>query len=332
MTASKENPIYTTYIVSGGTKYNITRAVLSHDFSDQKEQMAQSLKICLANVKVKGTRLSDILSVRDRVYVYANDGNRYDEVYRGFIWTKNTKSDTERELKLNCYDNLIYFQESEDSVFFSKGKSTDSVCKSLCDRWGVKLDYTYSSITHSKLALRGTLSDIFTSDVLDQVRKRTGKKYTIISVKDVMQIKTVGTNTTIYTIKAKKNAEVISSECTMDGMTTKVVILGKADDNDRMPVEATVSGDTSKYGTLQKIILRDENTKLDEAKKEAQSIIDEDGKPKWVYETEGPDIPWIRKGDKVKVEGDLNKYLIVTAVSREISNIAKRMILTLEDE
>lgn len=330
--ASVAKPEYTVYVVSGSTKYNITPAVESIDISDRKKQMAKCVTIQLMNQKVGDKWLSSLLGVVDRVYLYANDGSKNEEVFRGFIWERPYESSlSDRTLQLKCYDNLIYFQESDHSAYFSSGKSTEAVCKALCDDWGVKLAYSYESITHSKLPLRGNLADIFTADVLDLVKDRTGKKYVILSEKDVMQIKPVGSNTTIYHFIDGQNAIQTSSVCTMDGVVTKVIILGKADDNDRHPVEATVSGDTGKYGTLQRTINRDENTSLADAKKEAQNII-KDGKPKREYELTATDIPWIRKGDKVRVDaGDMTGYYIVTAIDRTISLEKREMILELED-
>lgn len=332
MEASRKNPIYTAYVVSGSTKYNISPAVISLGFSDQKKHISKSVVIELVNVSVGSSWLSAIIKVRDRVYIYANDGERSEEVWRGYVWTRKYDSGLDGHIiTLRCYDNLIYFQESEESEFFASGKSTKDVLGSIFDKWGVKLEYGYESITHSKLALRGYLSDVICSDILDLVKDRTGKKYVILSEQDTVHIKTVGQNTTVYSIKSGENASATRSESTMDGMTTKVVILGKADDDDRRPVEATVSGNTSTYGTLQKLINRDENTSLADAKKEAQSIIDADGKPKWEYEVTAPDIPWIRKGDKVQLDaGDLGSQYIVAGIERDISNSKKQMTLTLE--
>ena len=330
--ASVSKPEYKVYVVSGSTKYDITPAVENIDTSDRKKQMAECVTIQLMNQKVGDKWLSSLLGVVDRVYLYANDGSKNEEVFRGYIWDDGYNSSlSDRTLQLKCYDNLIYFQESDHSAYFSSGKSTEAVCKALCDDWGVKLNYSYESITHSKLPLRGNLSDIFTADVLDLVKDRTGKKYVILSEKDVMQIKPVGSNTTIYHFIAGQNAVMTSSVCTMDGVVTKVIILGKADDNDRHPVEATVSGDTAKYGTLQRTIIRDENTSLADAKKDGQNIIKE-GKPKREYELTATDIPWIRKGDKVRVDaGDMVGYYIVTGIDRTISLKKREMVLELED-
>lgn len=332
MAASKANPEYTVYIVAGDTKYNVTPAVTEIAFSDQKGQIAKSAKIEIQNVQVNGSWLTGILDVRDRVYIYANDGEKSAEVWRGFIWTRSYKSLlTDRPFTLTCYDNLIYLQESQESLFFSSGKSTKDILSTICKEWGIKLEYSYKSITHSKLALRGNLSDIITADILDKVKKQTGAKYVIISEKDTMYVKSVGTNAEVYPITEGNNAIGTTSETTMAGMTTKVVILGKADKDDRLPVEATVSGKTEQYGTMQKIETRSENTTLADAKKEAQETIDENGTPKKECELGAPDIPWIRKGDKVYVSaGDLVGGFIVMGISRTISIKEKTMTLTLE--
>lgn len=333
MAASKENPIYTVYAISDNTKYNLTECVEEINISDSEKQISKRVQLTLANIQTGGRWLSSILKVRDRVYLYANDGEKTEEVWRGFVWDFGYKSSlTSRMIALNCYDNLIYCQESEESKYFSAGKSTKDVISSICSEWGIKLEYTYSSITHSKLPLRGNLYSILTADLLDLVKERTGIKYVVLSEKDVMYIKPVGKNATIYKITAGQNATMTETEVTMEGMITKVKILGKTDDNDRTPVEATVTGKTSQYGTLQKLISRNENTSLADAKKEANSLLKENGEPKRTYTVEGPDIPWIRKGDMVYVNaGNLTGNFIVKTTERIISSSKKKMTLTMED-
>ena len=335
MTASLGNPVYTVIIKADGTEYNLSNVFESLSFTDQQKQFAQSVTIQIANQEVNGSWLSSLLKVRSRVFIYADDGTTKAEVFRGFVWTRSYGSANDGKcLTLKCYDHLIYMQESEDYRFFASGRSTEDVINSICKDWGVNLDYSYSSITNSQLVLRGNLADIFTADVLDLVKKRTGKKYVIRSEKDVMKIMHVGKNATVYHLKRKENVINTSSECTMDGMITKVIILGKEEKNERAPVEGTAKGDTATYGTLQKVINKSENESLADAQKEAQSLIDENGKPKWTYEVEAVDIPWIRKGDKVYVNaGDMvDKNYIVIGVDRAISNSRKTMVLTVENE
>ena len=332
--AAVGHPIYTVYVVAGKVKYNLSPVTVSLQFQDQQEQLAQSLTVSLMNVQVSGKWLSSLLGVRQRIFVFADDGEKNEEVFRGYIWSRAYQSALEeRELTLKCYDNLIYFQESEEAEYFSDGKSTSDVISTLCGKWGVQVEYSYESITHAKLALRGTLADIITSDLLNLVVDRTAKDYVIRSEKDVVKILGLGQNPKVYSIQIKQNAVSTKSQCTMDGLVTKVVILGKADEDQREPVEATLTQGTDEYGTLQKVIRREENTSLADAQQEAQGILDHEGSPTWEYEVSAADIPWIRKGDKVFVDaGDIEeRTLIVTSISRTIS--AKQgatMALTLE--
>lgn len=331
--AASQQKVYSVYIVSGSNKYNVTNAVVGLDRAEPKEQIAQRVILQLANVKVGEKWLSSILKPRDRVFVYANDGSYDKEVFRGYLWTRGRNDSlTENKVQYVCYDNLIYFQESEDSLYFADGKSTKDIVTSICNSWGIKLQYSYDSITHTKMPLRGFLSDIFTEDILDKVKKRTKKKYVIQSEKDTMVVKPVGSNSTIYQFVAGKNVTKTASGWTMDGVITKVIITGKADKADREPIEATISGKTKEYGTVQRIIRRSENTTLEDAKIEAKNTIDENGSPKWEYEISGPDIPWIRRGDKVYVKaGDIAGYRIVTEIDRNSDNKTREMHLTLED-
>lgn len=326
------NPIYSAYVVTGSTKYNITPLLQSVDIADLEREWA--CRVTMDLMDYQGDGLQDIITDKSRVFLYASDGGEKKEVFRGFVWgVTSSNSLSDNTVTVKCYDNLIHMQESEESLFYTEGKSTQTILSDIFTNWGVTLSYGYKSITHSKLALRGNLSDILTADILDLVKDRTGQKYAILSKQDTVHITGVGSNTTIYTFRAGHNAISTRSEWTKDGMITKVVILGKADDNERAEVEATVTGSTADYGTLQKIISRDSNTTLADAKTEANNIIKESGKPTKEYELKAVDIPWIRKGDKVKViaENLSATYYIVKSVDRSISNKGKEMTLDLEE-
>lgn len=333
MKASKENPIYTVYIIINGTKYDLSPAVISIDISDQADQMAQSAIITVTNVQIGGEWLTNRLKSRCRVFIYANDGSKKAEVFRGLVWHRSYCSSlTDREMTLKCFDDLKYFLESEDADYFSAGKTTEDVLKTLCEKWGVELDYQYKSITHAKLALRGTLGDIVTADLLDQVKKQTGENYVLLQTEGEFQVRGIGKNSTIYKFLSGANVIDTNTDVTMSDMVTKVIIYGKTEGDDaRAPIEAIVTGNTEEYGTMQKIITRDENTSLEDAKKVAQNLINSDGEPTWEYSLKTTDIPWMRKGDKVYINaGDIqDKYLIVDCIDRTISNNRKQMELTL---
>ena len=325
-------PEYKVAIVDAkGTRYNVTPVLIDLTLSENEGEIAQKATIRLANIQVEGKWLTGIIQVRNRVFIYADTGEKNDEVFRGFVWERPYQSDLNKEISLVCYDNLIYFQKSQEYQYFSAGLSTASICSTLCSKWGVSLKYNTDSITHPKLPLRGTLSDIFQTDLLYEVEKKKGTKSVMRSIKDAVHIDKIGSNSTIYKLIKGDEGNAIStkSTITMDNMVTKVVILGKEDDNDRAAVEATVNGDTATYGTIQKIISASTGTSLADAKAEAQELLNEYGKPEYAFEITAVDIPWIRKGDKVYVEaGDM----VGNFIARSITHDAMKKTMTLEAE
>lgn len=328
--ASLDNPVYSAAVVTEtGKRIVLTKIITALNRDESKGELAQKVSLTIANVKHEGSYLSALIKERNRIFIYANTGSKAEEVFRGFIWTKSEVSGLQKELKLVCYDNLIYFQSSEDSVYFSSGKTTKAICKELCENWGVKLNYEYKSITHPKMPLSGTLSDIFLTDLLDEVKKKTGDKYVMRSIKDVIHISPIASNKTIYSLAAKQNAIQCSSEVSMAGMVTRVIITGKEDEDERKPIETTKSRNTEKYGTLQKVMTSSDADSLAEAKEEAETLLKEKSVPERTYTVEAVDIPWVRKGDRVNLAaGGLKGSFTVASVSR--TGFAKTMALTLE--
>lgn len=333
MGASKQDPKYSCAVVTqSGSHFDLSNVFTGLDLSERKGQIAACARIRCVNVKQETGYLNMLISVRDRVTILVDDGERQEEVFRGFIWTVNYSSNREKELTFTCYDALIYLQESEENRYFSSGKSSKDICSDLCSSWNVQLDYRYESITHGKLPLKGKLSDIFLSDILDEVKKKNGKKYVMRSTKDVLQILPVGSNETVYELKSKGNVLSTKSEISMDGMITTVKILGRENEDGSNEVKATKYGKVDRYGTLQKIQNKDEDTSLADAEKEAQETIKEKGVPTRSYTVEATDIPWIRKGDKVNVSaGDMVSTYLVIGITHSITAGKKTMSLELEN-
>lgn len=335
MKASFLNPVYTVYIVAGTKKYNVTPAVSYMERVEAENEIAQRVNLELNNVQVDGVWLSSLLQPVNRVFVYADDGTKKDEVFRGFLWERNYKSSAiEQRLKVTAFDNLIYLQESEDTFYFTARKSTEEIISTICKEWGIKLEYSYYNITNGKLPLSGKLYDILTADILDETERHVGYYYSIISDKDTMYIRTAGSNVDTYRFVVGENVTSTSSTWTMEGVVTQVIVLGKAGEDEREPVQFVLASNAEKYGTLQKIYRRDEETARHEAIGEAQGILAEHDHPKWEYEIVAPDVPWIRKGDAIYVNaGDINdRRLIVNTVRRSYDLKNSKMTLTMIDQ
>lgn len=322
MKASKVYPIYTvTAFGADGTEYELPNATTDLYIEESKGELAKKVNLSLRNAAAGSKPLKDVLSLRMQIKVTANDGEAKKEVFSGFLWTITFNDAIEKEIKCVAYDHLIYLQNSKDCIYFSAGKSTHSICATICERWGVKLNFTYESISHSKTPLNNQYISDMLIEILDEAKKRHGKKYAIRSEDGVMKIMTVGTNTTVYSFERQKGIISGTSEISMDGLVTKVAIAGTADDNDRRSIEATVNGKTAEYGTLQDIITKDTDTTITEAKKEAGEILAEKGTPKPLYTRILPDVPWVHKGDRIKIsDSDLKADCIVLSVTHDCKN------------
>lgn len=319
-------PIYKCMIKTNKAVYNVSNVVTGLTLSQNEEEMAQSVTLTIPNLKDSYQYLYNNISVRDSLYLYCNTGGENHEIFRGIIWDKDYSSDITKDLTLTAYDRLIYLQNTKDNFFFSKGKSTESIVKSICKHWGVKVKFQYQSIKHKRIILREeTVADSILQ-ILDEVKKKTGKKYVISCEKGVLFIRKRGYNSTIYSINRKENALSQNTRVTMDGMITKVAVYREQESEsgqEKPPKKVTVvKGNTKKYGTLQEIIIRDsEDKKSKEAKKEANEILKESGKPFYDRTVEAVDHPYIRKGHKIKSNaGALEGYYIVKGIEHDCIN------------
>ena len=319
MAASMSNPIYSAKIISGGSTYNITKALKDLTIGHNENDFSQKVNLSVANAIVNNKWFSNIVTLKDSLYVYCDTGSGAKEVYRGIIWDKKYGEDANgKDLSLSAYDKLIYLQNSKDNLYFAKGKSTKSVISSIASKWGIKLKYTYKSITHGKLVFRSECIADIIIEILEQVKKKTGVKYAIRCEQGTMIIEPYGTNTTIYKLEQSKNAIKTSYSTTMDGMITKVLIIGNENKSGQSPNLATVKGNTSKYGTLQEVISKSDDDKLSEVKKEAQQTIKDNGTPKTEISITAISNPYIKKGHKVHIKAaNMNNYYYVLGVEQD---------------
>lgn len=331
MAASMTCPVYTANLITkDGTKYRLKDITTDIVTGQAKDDLAEKVSITIANVKSGKKRLHNIIKLRDKIYVYANTGSGAKEVFRGFVWERQFDDTADvKEIKLICYDKLIYLQNSKDNLFVQDGSQTKDVVTQLAQKWGIKIKYNYMSIQHTKTVYRSEyISDIFIS-LLNKVKSQTGKDYVIRFEKTVMVIEPTGMNKTVYKIEHKDNALSTSYNETMEGMITKVKIVkaqtiktkkGEEETGEYITV-ADVVGDVKKYGTLQDIIEASSDEKMDKAKEKANQTIKKDGSPKRDVIVTAVDNPWIKKGHKVYINaGTLKNNYIVKGIEHDATN------------
>jgi len=185
------------------------------------------------------------------------------------------------------------------------------------------------NIALAKQVFRGdTLADMIYS-VLNEAKKKGGGKWIIRSKQGKIDVVRLGQNTPVYVFSAYTNVDSINDRQDIEEMVTRVKIIGAEDKEGKAPVVATLDGRTE-FGTLQELVYQRQFDTPAAAKSAAEDILKERGQPRRMRKVIAPDLPFLRKGDKVKVEaGTLIGYYIVSGVIHDAAN--RIMVMEVED-
>lgn len=303
-------------VTESGKELDITNATEELGWEEGESELALRLSFTIINTTHNGSLLSSLAKPGCTVAVIADWGTGKDEVARAKIveWDPQF-SGSGNTLGITAYDDLINLQSSQDNRYYSAGTGTKSAITAIFTDWGIPIgEYKGPDVAHAKTLFKAEyLSDIILQ-LLDDAVKKGGAECVIRSSKGKVSVLPEGSNTTIYHFTEDKNVTVARDKMSIASLVTRVKVVGKEDDDGQQAVEAIVDGLT-KYGIRQQIYVRDEDDTLDTAKSAAQDIIDKDGQPEYTRSISAPDVPTIRKGDKIHIQaGTLNGYYIVKSI------------------
>lgn len=299
---------YVTAMLSDGTQLQLENVVENLAWEENENEISVRLNLTLRDIPYEKTRLAAMLPLCTAIYVYystAEEGKRI-EVFRGTVWEWE-HSDTHNDaIVLTCYDMLYYLQKSTDSKYYAKGKTTKAICEDILTSWNVPVGaFTGPSFTHEKTLYKSKTISAMLEEALEEAKKKTGKKGVIRANEGKCDIVTQGENADVWGFNASTNLVEVQDKYSMVNLVTRIIITGKDDKEGRPKVEATLDGKTE-YGILQQYKSMG-SAKLEDAKKEAQEVLDEKGKPERTITLQAPDAPWVRKGDKINVTTDTLK-------------------------
>lgn len=304
-------------LMSDGTVLDLTPILTSLSWDDQQNELAQKASFKFADLETDWGYITEAIQLCSQIFIFADDGSGQGEreAFRGTVWDWSYDSGNRRELQITSYDKMIYLSKSQDYFYYKEGCSTRSILEDVCSRWNVALSYSWDSITHEKIAKTDTLSNQIINTLEDAKDKLDGPGYAIGMYEDVLKIRPIGSNQNVYSLEAGQNVIDMSDKISLNNLVTKVIVLGKSNKEDRSSIEATVTGATE-YGTLQQVITSGGDGKLDEAKKKADKLIKDKGKPKQQISVTAPDVPFLRCGDKVRLfAGTVNDFFYVKGVT-----------------
>lgn len=291
-----------------GKHYKIQDYVENLGWEENERELSTRMSFTVRDDKTAKGRLSGMIKPGCLLIVSATDGDSLDlEVTRGYVnsWNHSAQNGG-RELKCVCYDDLYHLQKSQENLYFPSGTGTKPIISGILQAWGLPLGkYEGPDVAHGKLKFNNRyLSDILL-ELLDDAVKKGGQKCILRAAKGKIEIVPRGGNGNVYIFKVG-NIQRVSESRSIADLVTRVTVVGQADDEGKSGVEMTLDGLTN-YGIRQRIYTRGSDETMEAAKSAAQEILNENGTIKKEVTVQGPDVPVIRKGDRVELEAGLSK-------------------------
>lgn len=309
-------------ITENGTQLDVTEAAKDIGWEESEGELAMRMSFSLQNAKYNGQYLSQLIKPGCIAAVIADWGSKAEEVARGAItdWEPSLTG-SQDSFSATAYDDLYNLQSSQDNRYIRDGTGTKSAITSIFNDWGVPVgEYKGPDIVHAKTVFKNDyLSDIIL-ELLDAAVKQGGPRCVVRASKGAVSVVPIGGNETVYHFDEDTNLTVSRDRISTQQLVTRVKVVATEDKDGRAAVEAVIDGQT-KYGIRQRIYNRKEDDSLATAKAAAQEIIDEDGDPERTINIEGPDVPTIRKGDKIHTKGrTINGYYTIVSIQHDADN------------
>ena len=315
---------YHVIVVTADSKQiDITNAVKNLSWEENEGQLAMKLSFDLYNAVFNGAKLSSAVKIGCLAAVKAKWGSGSGVVaYCKITEVETSITGKEEMFRVTAYDCLYDMQKSSDNIYYSSGKKTKSALTEILKSWSLQIsEYTGPNITHSALVYKNkTIADIVL-DILDLAKKKGGCKAIIRADRGKVAILKEGSNSNVYCF-GRDNSTSSKFKRSTANIVTRVKIYSTIKNSEKTKLEKTVNGKTE-YGIRQKIISKSSSEKNSDAEKEAKEILEENGSPEDTRTFECPDVPEIRKGDKIcYTSGSTDTYYIVTSIQHN-GNSAK---------
>lgn len=320
----------TVAILENGTQLDISRASEDMGWEEGEGEISARISADIVNTTYNGKRLSQTIKPGCLLVVLSDWGGGHKEVVRGTVidWQPK-RSGSDDSFSITAYDDLYCFEQSQDNRYIPAGTGTKSALLALFSDWGVPVgEYKGPDIVHAKTPYKNQYLGDIAEDLLTTAKKQGAGTFFLRSTKGKVDVLPLGSNTDVYHFDEDTNLEVTKDKLSTADLVTRVKVVGKEDSEGRTSVEAILDGKTE-YGIRQRIYNRHEDDTLAAAKAEAQTVLDENGEPTRDISLEGPDVPVIRKGDKIHVTGAiLNGYFIVSSIRHNARDCTMTMSVT----
>ena len=267
------------------------------------------------------------------IYVYYRFGNGGpQEAVRGTVekW-KLTFANGRTVIDLEAYDLLNATRHNQDNKYFSEGTGTKAMFENILGDWGIPYDYKGPDVAHGKTAFKHKyLSDMFKT-LLDEARKRGAGVFYIRANKGIVEIIPRGSNEDIYHFDQDINSLNLTDSFDASGTVTCAIVVGKSDKEGHEAVLSILYGEKEKFGHRQVIYPMPKDSDLEKATATAREMLKEKGTIARKTSLRVPDLPFLRKGDRIRVRaGTAAGYFFVKSVRHNADD--GKMTLAIDED
>lgn len=309
-------------VADDGTQFDLTDVTHGLTFSEQAKEL--SSKIACKFVLNDDTRY---VQIGVPIIIYAGT-DEFVEVMRGAVHKMSlTESNGEFYLDIETGDEAYNLRHDQEDYFFTDGHTSTAILEKILE--GSPHEIRISDGTHAKKIYRQKYRSDMIADILRDLKEKTGNDYFIRAKEGVIEILPRGTNETIYHFDIDDN--IIKAKQSLDASkaVSKVKILGAEKTEGHPSVEGVVEGDST-FGARQVIYRRKNKETLAEAEAAAKKLLKENG-VQFKTTLEAPDIPTLRKGDKIRIRSSVGEgFYFVKSIRHDATRQTMSMELDAE--
>ena len=318
-----------TCVTPDGQQLDLTPISTGLGWSEGAKELACKIQLKVAACEVNGKSVAEILKPFVQIVVFADVGDGFVETARGKIQRISmTESNRDFYLDIEAADEAGELRHGQDNFYFTDGHSSTAILQEILNKWGVPAEIHVKDIKHSKKVYRKKYLCDMVADVLKDIKEAGGGEYFVRATGGKVEIVKRGDNSDVWHFDIDNNLIKVSESFDASKVVTQVQVVGKSKDEGHPPIEQTVNGQTS-YGTRKIIYERPNNESAADAEKSAKKILNEQGEPKRKTSIEAPDVPTLRKNDKIRVRSSSGEsYFFVKSVRHNA--VSQKMTLELD--
>jgi hypothetical protein len=315
-------------LLPDGDRLSLSELLSGLSWEEQPGELAARLKFRVLNQKLGSGWLIQKLPLGGRIILRSDWGEGMKDILHGIIFDWEYENDSVGVLSITAYDMLIYLLRSKDDRYYPSGTKARVIIEDIANAWKIPIgQLSVPDMALSKQVFRGETIARMLDKVLDQIRQRGGGKHIIRAEGGKIHVLPLGQNKTVYRFGADLIRRVTDKQ-DIEDLVTRVKIIGKESTEGRAPVIATMNGRTE-FGILQDVIYSERYDTAAAAKAAAAELLAERGAPRKQRTVVAPDLPFLRKGDKVHISAaTLDGYFAIVGIQHDAET--RSMVMEVE--